>query len=441
MIWNIGITRQNQAKLLLLLTVLLSAILLPSFLIHESLPRLRVDEVLIFGACAVNIVVMITRGFRFDKYGWGASDEQKQAATAQVTRVFLLLIAVYVISNLYGGLFMHTAFGVRDVMELVTFAKYYLVITLVIALDLGRPEQMILRRVFLVGFFLSMFLSWGQYLNLAYMNSWLTPLLAPAHLDNLVNANPPRVVGTFDNPNVMGVFAVMTLALIVPRFYFQRQSTQVAALLWLLCGLTVKLAFLTISRTALLSCAAVLVFYSVWALLKFHLNRQILLRVVLLFVLTMTVFLTSPREFTTRMGEATNIQKSTSAIGHLMQWDEAMIVIQQSPILGWGTGKTQMTTLVDDEYILITRRYGIAGLLAYVWFFVKPVTLAARRIRGNYTFSSESGYTEPGVLLAIGLIGATLAAAVYNLTAGLFYNLQIMTLFSILLGLIYHPER
>ncbi|MDR3288945.1 MAG: O-antigen ligase family protein [Peptococcaceae bacterium] len=441
MFWNTGITRKNENKLFLLFGVMLSAILLPSFPIQENLPRLRLDEILIFGTFAVNMLIFIRRGFRFDVYGWGMHDEKKRAAVWKINTVFLLLIGSYLLSNLYGVLIMHTVFGVRDIMELVTYAKYYLVITLAAGLDVGESERTMIRRVFLAGFFLTMILSWGQYLNLAYMNSWLTPLLAPAHLNNLVDANPPRVLGTFDNPNVMGIFAVITLTLAVTWFYFHDSGRRTAAALLLLCGLTVKLAFLTISRTALLGAAAVLVVLSLWSLFKFRWNRIIVLKAALLFILTMTVFFTSPREFTMRMSEATDIQKSTSAIGHIFQWREALEVVKQSPVFGWGTGKTEMTTAVDNEYILILRRYGAVGFLTYLWFFIKPVAVASRRLRNSENYFAGAGYTDASALLAIAFMGATVAVFIYNLTAGLFYNLQIMTLFAIFMGLIYNPER
>lgn len=65
MFWNNGLTRRNESRLILLVLVMLSAMLLPSFEVHPSLPNVRVDEVLLFGIFGLNLLAFIARGFRF----------------------------------------------------------------------------------------------------------------------------------------------------------------------------------------------------------------------------------------------------------------------------------------------------------------------------------------------------------------------------------------
>jgi len=440
MFWNIGATRQNSHKLILLLGIMLSGMLLPSFPISAALPRIRLDEVFLFGALGLNIAAFLVQGRKINPYDLEVYHERQAAALRNVNLVFLVLVACMVISNIYAVLVLKSSFGVRDVMEFVTVAKYYLVTTLVISIEFEAAEYQILTGAFLAAFALIVLLSWGQFLNAGNMNAWLTPLLAPSHLNNLVNANPPRILGTFDNPNVMGIFAVFTLGLLTTWFYFREDSRRSALLLFVLSGLTIKLAFMTISRTALLATAAILSFLSLWALFRRRWNRGIIMKVALLFLLTVTLFVTSPRDFTTRMSEATNVQKSTSAIGHMQRWSEAWDVIKKSPVLGWGTAKSSMTTLVDDEYVLIARRYGFVGLLAYLWFFLRPALAAWRQVKRLGRTGTDF---QPGVrpLLAIAFTAATIAVLIYNLTAGIFYNLQLMTLYAIFMGLIYSGER
>ncbi|MDP4128189.1 MAG: O-antigen ligase domain-containing protein, partial [Bacillota bacterium] len=312
MFWNTGITRTNSNKLLLIIAVMLSAMLLPSFEIRSSLPRVRLDDALIFGVFALNLLLgLIRRAHPVDDFGLSYKEGHSRGLRV-INRVFLLFIASFIVSNVFAGVFLKIPFGVRDVMEVVTLAKYYLAMTLALSLDLHEGEFMSLRSSFIVGLGIIMVLSWGQFLNLANMNAWLTPFFAQSHLDNLVNANPPRVLGTFDNPNVMGIVSVMSMAFFATWFYFQRNERGKAAILFAATGLTIKLTFLTISRTALLATAVVLTFLSLWAMFKFHWKKDILLKVGLLFILTMTIFLTSPRDFTARISEATDIKTSTS---------------------------------------------------------------------------------------------------------------------------------
>ncbi len=474
MIWNIGLTKGNKPKLMLFLGILLSAMLLPSFPTIGNLPRIRLDEILLFGAFGINMLVLLSRGFKFNPDDLAAYRNRQGPAMRAVNRVFLILTGCIIISNIYAAIFLQGSFSFRDLMEFVTIAKYYLVIALVVALDIGVAEYKLIGKVFLAGLAVLMLLSWGQFLNPGNMNAWLTPFFAPSHLDNLVNANPPRVLGTFDNPNVMGIFSVFTLCLVTSWYYFRTNGRQSAVLLLVLAGLTIKMTFLTISRTALLGTAAVLCWLSLWALFRFRWNKGILIKVGLLFVLTILIFVTSPRDFTARINEATNVDKSTSAIGHLERWGSAWPAIEQSPVLGWGTAKNSMTTLVDDEYMLVTRRYGFVGLLAYLWLFLRPAWSAWRRARragsaANGAASGEdrdisrraagaganafptpdsdfrdpaSGFRPPvSVLLAYAFTAATVAVFIYDVTAGIFYNLQLMTLYAIFMGLIYRSER
>lgn len=442
MFWNYGITRSNENKLLLICAIMLSALLLPSFEIHPSLPRVRLDEALIFGIFALNLFFRLTPRFRSQSsYNYGLLEHEGiKRAQMTVTKVFLLLLASNVISNLFAVFFLDISFGIRDVMEWVTIAKYYLIITLALSLDLQKYEFSILRKVFFVGFGIILLLAWSQFLNIANANTWLTPFFAQAHLDNLVNANPPRVLGTFDNPNVMGIASVLMMVLFVTWFYFRSSERIKTLLLLFVVALTIKLTFMTISRTALLATATVLVFLSVWAMIKFRLRKEILFKVAVLFIVTMFIFFTSPRGFVMRINEAVNFEKSTSAQGHLLRAGDAFEYIKQSPILGWGTAKNEMTTLVDNEYALVTRRYGVVGLAFYLWFFLRPAKAALQKARMLNVYASAIGIREQKMLLALAFTAATLALFVYNITAGTFYNLQLMALVSLFMGIIYRIE-
>ncbi|MDR3602416.1 MAG: O-antigen ligase domain-containing protein [Desulfosporosinus sp.] len=440
MYWNIGVTRANSNKLLLIIAIMLSALLLPSLEIRPFWPRVRLDDALIFGAFALNLLWQITQRFH-SSYDLELTDHEGQSRGLRVvTKVFLLFLASIILSNLFAVMFLHGSIGIRDIMEVVTFAKYYLIITLALALDLQEGEFAGLRKAFLVGFGIILVLSWSQFLNLANANAWLTPFFAQSHLDNLVNANPPRVLGTFDNPNVMGIVSVLMLSLFVTWFYFQRNERTRALLLFVATGLTLKLTFMTISRTALLATALVLTFLSLWAMIKFHWKKEVLLKVGILLLLTLTIFFTSPRDFVSRMNEGTNFNTSTSAQGHMLRAGSALYYIHLSPILGWGTAKDTMTTLVDNEYALITRRYGIIGLAMYLWLFLRPAKAALQRGRLFNAYTYEPGMRENKSLLGVAFVATTLALLVYNLTAGTIYNLQLMTLVAVFMGIIYRTE-
>ncbi len=425
MFWNIGITRDNKAKLALLIGIMASAMLLPSFPISYSLPRIRLDEALIFGAFGLNFLYFLAKGARLEFL----AAAQRLAGMRAINRTFLLFLAAIAVSNIYAAIALGTSFGLRDLMELVTLTKYYLVMTLVVSMN-AEENYPSLKKAFLIIFGLIVIIAWGQFLNLANMNAWLTPLLAPSHLDNLVNANPPRVLGTFDNPNVFGIFTVIVIMFASSFYYVYHPSIKKSLVPLVIAGLAIKLAYMTISRTALVTTAIGLVVVSIWAMAKKKWKKEILLKVAILFLVTVALFVTSPRDLAARINEGLHLQTSTSAQGHLLRSADTLTAIKQSPIFGWGTAKTSMTTLVDDEYLLITRRYGIVGLLVYLWFFIKPCRIAWRNSKAQGSRA----------ILGIAFSASTIAVLIYNITAGVLYNLQLMTIFAGLMGLMYGME-
>ncbi len=430
MFWYMGITKTNKNKLVLVLAIMFSTMLLPSFEVSSRLPRVRLDDVLIFVSFTLNALLFLLQGAKLDETAKAAKSRISKPIK-QISQVFLLFLASYIASNLYGVFVLKNSFGIRDLMEIVTLAKYYLVGTLLISLEAGEREYKVLKKGFFLAFAVIVVISLGQFVNLLNMNSWLTPFLAPGHLDNLVGANPPRVLGTFDNPNMSGIFAVIVLAYVTGFYYFRSDKLKASALLLILIAFSLKLVFLTISRMAVASAAIVLVLMSIWALWRYQWNKGTLRKIGVVFVLTIAVLLTSPPYFYGRMLEGSRLETSTSAQGHYKRGMASLDVAKRSPILGWGTGKESQTTLVDSEYLLIFRRYGLIGALIYLWIFLKPCLVARKHSQGTGT----------NAILAISLIIATVAVMFFDLTAGLLYNLQLMPILMGLMGLVYGMER
>lgn len=445
MFWNNGLTRKNETRLFILATVMLSAMLLPSFPIHPSLPNIRLDEMLLFGIFGLNVLAFMLKGFRF-------TDQEKEQLRPQkcglklVLILFASLLASYIISNIYGVVIRGAGYyGMRDVMELVTFFKHFLVITLVLSIDFRKSQFDFLKTAFLAGLAFLLLLSWGQSLNLLNMNTWLSPYFNQHHWDTLIIGNPARVLGTFDNPNVFGIFTVMILAFLVSRYYFVEFKNAFPLALFVLIGLVIKLEYLTISRTSLFGIAVIFSILSIWAFIYYGKNKKILIRIGALFLLTMVLFLTASDGFFLRLNEGLDFSTSTSFQGHVERWGAAVGSIWESPVFGWGTQKYVMTTVVDNEYALFARRYGFVGLGIYLWFFLQPWVLAIRRFRGKATGAKAVGAKLAGFDLktwfATAYIALLPAIFIYNFMAGIFYNLQIMTIFAIIMGLVYNAVR
>jgi hypothetical protein len=99
--------------------------------------------------------------------------------------------------------------------------------------------------------------------------------------------------------------------------------------------------------------------------------------------------------------------------------------LRRSPVIGVGPAKAAQGGSVDDEYLLYAARYGVIGIVLYLALYLGTLALALRafwRLRGAAR------------LLPV-LVAATLTAfLVFNLTAGSFYELQLMAIFWLLAG-------
>jgi O-antigen ligase len=97
--------------------------------------------------------------------------------------------------------------------------------------------------------------------------------------------------------------------------------------------------------------------------------------------------------------------------------------LRRSPVFGAGPRKSEGSGTLDNEYLLVAGRYGLAGLTAYLflWIGVAVVSVRARR-RGN------------GIALA--LVGIVAGLLLFNIVAGSLYQLQIMALFWPLAGIL-----
>ena len=438
MIWNHGITTKNETRLFLLVVTILSAIILPPMSLHVSLPKIRLEELLLFTAFGLNVLFLIINKFRF-------TAEQKREISRQKKQfkiigiIFALFVVSYVISNIYGVYIRGAGYyGLRDVMELVTYFKYFLVLTLTLSINIGQEEFDFLKKALLAGVVFLLIFSWGQYFNLLNLNTWLSPYFNQQHWDTLIYGNPARVLGTFDNPNYFGLFTVIVLAYLTVRYYFGEDKGKVPILLFILIGLVIKLEFLTISRTALLGIALLFLILSLWAFHYHKRDKRIIIKIGALFLLTAVLFLTASADFFYRLQEGLNFQSSTSFVGHVERWGKAIGSIWESPVFGWGTQKYVMTTLVDNEYALFARRYGFVGLAVYLCFFLAPFVLGLKKLAAKVRRQGRGIAFDLPSQFIIAYVAVLPSVFVFNIMGGILYHLQLMTLFAISMGLVYN---
>lgn len=411
--------RTHWIGLILISTLLLPPLKLPWM--DMKLPAIRFDEVLLLLGYLLNMVLGISRHLNH----WTLPNHRQSMFAAstlgqgkRIPTAFFIFGGIILLSDIFGWLVLAVPFSFREGWEFILLAKYLLLLFAGGSIPYTRGIGKTLLTYTLMGFSILVLISLGQIGNWFAMNQWLTPLIAQGHLGNLTKAAIPRALGTFGNPNYTGIFAAVSFLLSSAAFL--KKPT----LIWLTIALlAIKIETLVISRTALLALGAGFVVLGLH--LKLWRFREPLTRAYWqnLFLIVMgafIVFTVSPSYFFERVNEGINYTTSSSVNQHFELWQAAWENIKVSPIFGWGTAKASMTTLVDNEYLLIWRRYGLIGLFSYFYIYL------------NFWRLSQT--QEP--LLKGGVRAVLVAVMVFNLAAVSWYHFQFMSLMMIGLGIL-----
>lgn len=77
----------------------------------------------------------------------------------------------------------------------------------------------------------------------------------------------------------------------------------------------------------------------------------------------------APEKFFFRISQLGNIWDATSWQARIVKWKANYDIWKLSPLFGWGPGKMTMTTIVDNEWLLLLRRYGLIGVIIFILWF------------------------------------------------------------------------
>jgi O-Antigen ligase len=221
---------------------------------------------------------------------------------------------------------------------------------------------------------------------------------------------PQRATGTAVEPNVLGAFLIMTVALTVPQFFSPRRLLPrwlVAAALGVM-GLAM---LLTISRGAFAATAV--------AVLALGVLRYPRLLLVLVVVLAVILLIPWTQSYVTHFIEGLQGEDLATQM-RLGEYKDALILIQRYPLLGVGfSGSPDIDTYigVSNMYLLIAEEMGLVGLTAFLAMIAALYSAAAkvyRRVR-------EAGALEP---IWWGLYAAILGALVGGMVDHYFFNLD-----------------
>jgi O-antigen ligase len=269
------------------------------------------------------------------------------------------------------------------------------------------------------------------------------------------HAEEDRVVGTMANPNQFALLMATGLGIAMGASKDASLKRQM-----LLIGVGALLAWATIITGSRTGAAGVVIVLAAGVSLRMWGNRSVRQRRVWLgAVLLMAVFVgfvvgpwvareiqrlnaMTPSEilnyvrqgpFSTLLYRFSVATSDRHGIGGRIEiWRSHWKLFRQSPILGWGPGKSRYETTIDSEYVLYLRRYGLIGMMCLLILYWHVFRFSWRLLRCRTDLVWRMGASIMAIL-------ATYLVA--NSVTSTFYDLQLMSFFWLIVGLGYSMLR
>ncbi len=278
-------------------------------------------------------------------------------------------------------------------------------------------------------FLVSAGLGWAQYWNLFNINSRIVPYYRASSLD-LLEGWARRVVGTTGNPNSFAALMVLaaSLALTGALWLKPRRARLLSWAAFVCFCFTVTLTASRAGLIALVLAGAVTLFVKYPQTFRFQgLVRVVfmILPIAALAVIAAGPFL--PAGFIFRITDALQLESATSMAARFTSWQAHLDLWWQAPAFGIGPAKTLVSPDVDNEFLLFLVRYGIVGLAAFLGL-CGSLFLTASRIAHRAT-------SPEGRAMGVALQATFIGYIPYLALAGIYHDLQLMSLLLIVLGI------
>jgi len=271
--------------------------------------------------------------------------------------ISLFVISFFmIISLIYGYIFLGVSKSVRDFNELVRLSK-----PLIFSIFISRCQaKYLIQKVDLIMPFLSLgliILGFIQFFNIAGLGSLIGSLYAPQHHIEAMIGHSKRIVLVGSNPNVAAAIAMLFFLYNFFRALLYREKVS-----YLYTVLLLIIILMTSSRTAILALGTI---FFVFLLSSKSVKK---LKKIFLITILIIIFLSLYNKFKyIAYGFELALKgENTSLIKRFYNWNEALNYFSKSPYLGWGFAKGNMTTIVDGEYFLLLRRFGLIGFLVII---------------------------------------------------------------------------
>jgi len=402
--------------------LLVASILLPPIRLPIGIPSIRIELIIILVAWALLLL------------GHFAVGHPVKLHQNPVYKWFFLFGLAILLSIAYSVIVKGYSISGRDFWEFGKLLEYFLIFTLVANLDISPNEIKRYYKIALVVFLCSAIFGIAQYLNLGNINTTISPYYTPTQMRGLLVHK--RIIGTTGNPNEFGALMVLASSLAFSGVLFFKKKTM-RLFSWICFAVFVLSIVLTLSRSAIIALIIAICFLTLFKYpsilgTKRGIKRLAIIIPIMIIILLIIINI-APEKFFLRFNQLENISHATSWQTRIVNWKVNYDLWKLSPLFGWGPGKATMTTIVDNEWLLLLRRYGLIGVIIFISWFVSFYHGLSRICRISSSMEV--------VALAVALQATFLGYAVYMIPAAVYHSLQLMPILLIFLGLAYSQIR
>jgi len=414
--WNGVIVLKQVIPLLLTVSILFPYIRLPG-----PIPDVRPEFIIALIAWCLIILSSISTG------------KPIHLRYCNVYKWFAIFAIVIMLSITYIALVNNQMPIWRDFWEIVKLLLYFIIFVLVSSQRITHNDLRRYYKLALIVFLISACFGFLQYINFAGINELISPYYAPTQIRGLLVHG--RITGTTPNPNEFGALMVLAASLALSGALVYREW-KLRLFCWfslLIYGIAL---LLTLSRTSLvcLFIASIIIIFLFYKEKGLKGNFKRLFPLVLLgFLIIIVLLQVLPEKALARFSELLYFTEAPSWQARVGKWKTHYDIWLGSPLFGWGPGKAEMSTIVDNEWLLILRRYGLFGLISFISLF-------GCLYNGLFRIGRDNPETSV-IALTVALRGTLISYSLYMMLASVYHSMQLMPILLLLLGLAYSQWR
>lgn len=292
--------------------------------------------------------------------------------------VFALWIAICLIVN-------HSNVSYNDFFEFYKIIKFIIITIITISYFKYFPHHF---NLFIqITFILLLIINLFQYFNIFHFHDLIVPYYDPSLLhwstfgkNSLGQPGPKRMLGTAGNPNNNALIFLFYFCWFLWSM-FDEKIKKIKYFQWIFLFLSITAIILCQSRTALVIIIVIPIIYFIF----YHKPIKYLICILLgtafiFFILSITnkysiIYFSDFFKNIVESGE--NIVSTNQSVrGRLDVWKFLIDMWKEKPIFGYGPYKNffySYTIYSENEYILYLWRYGIIGIILYIFWYLFPI--------------------------------------------------------------------